>query len=58
MRVPVGWLRAYCDPGLPAEEIADVLTMAGDKLERLHRTGVGDTAAFLTRRFRHWKSTT
>ena len=29
MRVPVGWLRAYCDPGLPAEEIADVLTMAG-----------------------------
>jgi phenylalanyl-tRNA synthetase beta chain len=50
MRVPVGWLRAYCDPGLPAEEIADALTMAGDKLERLHRTGVGDTAAFLTGR--------
>ena len=50
MRVPVGWLREYCDPGLPAEEIADALTMAGDKLERLHRTGVGDTAAFLTGR--------
>ena len=42
MRVPVGWLREYCDPGLPAEEIADALTMAGDKVERLHRTGVGD----------------
>jgi phenylalanyl-tRNA synthetase beta chain len=50
MRVPVGWLRSYCDPGLPAEVIADALTMAGDKLERLHRTGVGDTAAFLTGR--------
>ena len=30
MRVPVAWLREYCDPGTPAEEIADVLTMAGD----------------------------
>ena len=47
MRVPVSWLRSYCDPGLPAEEIADVLTMAGLKLERLHRTGVGDPAEFV-----------
>ena len=37
MNVPVAWLRSYCDPGLSAEEIADLLTMAGDKLERLHR---------------------
>jgi phenylalanyl-tRNA synthetase beta chain len=50
MRVPVSWLRSYCDPGLPADEIADALTMAGDKLERLHRTGVGDSSAFLTGR--------
>jgi phenylalanyl-tRNA synthetase beta chain len=50
MRIPVRWLRSYCDPGLSAEEIADALTMAGDKLERLHRTGVGDTSAFLTGR--------
>jgi phenylalanyl-tRNA synthetase beta chain len=47
MRIPVAWLRSYCDPGLTAEQIADALTMAGDKLERLHRTGVGDTSAFL-----------
>jgi phenylalanyl-tRNA synthetase beta chain len=47
MRVPVSWLRSYCDPGLPAEEIADALTMAGIKLERLHRTGVGDPEAFV-----------
>jgi phenylalanyl-tRNA synthetase beta chain len=47
MRVPVSWLRSYCDPGLPAEELADVLTMAGVKLERLHRVGVGDPARFV-----------
>ena len=47
MRVPVAWLRQYCDPGLGAEEIADALTMAGVKLERLHRFGVGDPAEFV-----------
>jgi len=47
MRVPLAWLRSYCDPGTSAEEIADALTMAGDKLERLHRTGVGDPAEFV-----------
>ena len=50
MRVPVGWLREYCDPGLSAEEIADVLTLAGVKLERLHRVGVGDPAGFVVGR--------
>jgi phenylalanyl-tRNA synthetase beta chain len=50
MRVPVAWLRSYCDPGTSAEEIADALTMAGDKLERLHRTGVGHVSRFLTGR--------
>ncbi|HZB06625.1 MAG TPA: phenylalanine--tRNA ligase subunit beta [Thermoleophilaceae bacterium] len=47
MRIPVAWLSEYCDPGVPAEEIADVLTMAGLKLERLHRVGVGDPAGFV-----------
>ncbi len=50
MRVPVSWLRSYCAPGLSAEEIADVLTMAGIKLERLHRVGVGDPAQFVVGR--------
>ena len=50
MRVPYSWLRSYCDPGLPAQEAADRLTMAGDKLERLHRVGVGDVSAFVTGR--------
>jgi phenylalanyl-tRNA synthetase beta chain len=47
MRVPVAWLKEYCDPGTSAEEIADTLTMAGLKLERLHRVGVGDPAQFV-----------
>jgi phenylalanyl-tRNA synthetase beta chain len=47
MRVPIAWLREYCDPGTPAEEIADTLTMAGIKVERLHRVGVGDPAEFV-----------
>jgi phenylalanyl-tRNA synthetase beta chain len=47
MRVPVAWLREYCDPGTPAEEIADALTMAGIKVERLHRVGVGDPSEFV-----------
>jgi phenylalanyl-tRNA synthetase beta chain len=50
MRVPYAWLRSYCDPGLGAQEAADRLTMAGDKLERLHRIGVGDVSAFVTGR--------
>jgi phenylalanyl-tRNA synthetase beta chain len=50
MRVPVGWLRSYCDPGLTVQELADALTMAGLKMERLHRTGVGDVSAFLVGR--------
>ena len=47
MRIPVAWLREYCDPGLSAEEIADVLTLAGVKLERIHGVGVGDPAQFV-----------
>jgi hypothetical protein len=54
MRVPFDWLRSYCDPGMSAAEVADVLTLAGVKLERLHRTGVGDPAAFLTGRVLRW----
>ena len=47
MRVPIAWLREYCDPGLTAEEIADTLTMAGIKVERLHRVGVGELSHFV-----------
>jgi phenylalanyl-tRNA synthetase beta chain len=50
MRVPVAWLREYCDPGTSADEIADTLTMSGIKVERLHRVGVGDPAEFVVGR--------
>ncbi|HEV2873680.1 MAG TPA: phenylalanine--tRNA ligase subunit beta [Thermoleophilaceae bacterium] len=50
MRVPLRWLRSYCDPGLPVQEVADALTMAGLKMERIHRTGVGDPSAFMVGR--------
>ena len=29
MRVPYTWLREYCDPGVPAEELAERLVMTG-----------------------------
>ena len=50
MRVPLAWLRSYCDPGSSAAEIADALTMSGDKLERLDSVGVGDPSGFVVGR--------
>jgi phenylalanyl-tRNA synthetase beta chain len=50
MRIPASWLRSYCDPGASVAEIADALTMAGVKLERVHRTGVGEPGAFVVGR--------
>jgi phenylalanyl-tRNA synthetase beta chain len=50
MRVPIAWLRSYCDPGWPAEEIAERLTAAGLELDALHRTGVGSPEAFVVGR--------
>ncbi len=50
MRVPLAWLRSYCDPGTSAPEIADALTMSGDKLERLDSAGVGDPSGFVVGR--------
>jgi phenylalanyl-tRNA synthetase beta chain len=50
VKIPIAWLRSYCDPGTSAGEIADALTMAGDKLERLDRVGVGDPAGFVVGR--------
>ncbi len=47
MRVPAAWLRFYCDPGTSAQEMADALTMAGVKLERLDHVGVGDDGGFV-----------
>ena len=38
MRVPYSWLREYCDPGMPAGELAERLAMTGTEVERVdHR---------------------
>jgi len=39
MKVSLKWLRDYVDPGLPPEEIADRLTMAGLEVKTIHKTG-------------------
>ncbi len=40
MRVPVLWLRDYCDAGLSTHELEHRLTMTGTKVESVHRHGV------------------
>jgi phenylalanyl-tRNA synthetase beta chain len=40
MRIPVAWLREYCDPGLDPEQLAHELAMSGTEVERISRVGV------------------
>ncbi len=40
MKVPLNWLREYCDPALDAREIEERLTMTGTKVEAIHHHGV------------------
>ena len=40
MRVPLTWLRSYCDPACRAEEIAERLDLTGTEVERIERVGV------------------
>ena len=47
MRVPLTWLREYCDPDLDAAGIADRLDLTGTELERIEHVGVGDTSGFV-----------
>jgi phenylalanyl-tRNA synthetase beta chain len=40
MRLPLFWLHDYCDPGLPAEELATRLALTGTEVDRVHKHGV------------------
>jgi phenylalanyl-tRNA synthetase beta chain len=40
MRVPLEWLREYCDPALDVRAIEERLTMTGTKVEAIHHHGV------------------
>ncbi|HEY2181543.1 MAG TPA: phenylalanine--tRNA ligase subunit beta [Solirubrobacteraceae bacterium] len=50
MRVPLNWLREYCDPPLDVGAIEERLTMTGTKVEAVHRHGVGSTDGFVVGR--------
>ncbi len=40
MRVPLAWLKEYCDPGLSAEPVGVRLSLSGTELERILRVGM------------------
>ena len=50
MRVPLPWLREYCDPDLDVSAIEERLTMTGTKVEAIHRQGVRSTEHFVVGR--------
>ncbi|HUA10572.1 MAG TPA: phenylalanine--tRNA ligase subunit beta [Solirubrobacteraceae bacterium] len=47
MRVPLPWLREYCDPPLSTADVERRLTMTGTKVEAVHHHGVADVANFV-----------
>jgi phenylalanyl-tRNA synthetase beta chain len=50
MRVPLPWLREYCDPPLDARAIEERLTMTGTKVEAIHAHGVPSPENFVVGR--------
>jgi phenylalanyl-tRNA synthetase beta chain len=50
MRVPLPWLREYCDPDLNVQQIEERLTMTGTKVEAIHRHGVPAAEGFVVGR--------
>jgi phenylalanyl-tRNA synthetase beta chain len=52
MRVPLSWLREYCDPPLGTPEIAGRLNLSGTEVGRIERAGVPDGAGFVVGKVR------
>jgi phenylalanyl-tRNA synthetase beta chain len=50
MKVPLPWLREYCDPALDVHQIEERLTMTGTKVEAIHHHGVPGTDGFVVGR--------
>ena len=50
MRVPLTWLREYCDPPLDARAIEQRLTLTGTKVEAIHHHGVRNPERFVVGR--------
>jgi phenylalanyl-tRNA synthetase beta chain len=47
VRVPLDWLREYCDPPLDVRAIEERLTMTGTKVEAIHHHGVHEPERFV-----------
>ncbi len=47
MRVPLKWLREYCDPDLDVKAVEERLTMTGTKVEAIHHHGVSAVEKFV-----------
>jgi phenylalanyl-tRNA synthetase beta chain len=47
MKVPFGWLKSYCDPGMSVEEVGEALSMHSIELERISQLGVPSTEGFV-----------
>ncbi|MGO9974381.1 MAG: phenylalanine--tRNA ligase subunit beta [Solirubrobacteraceae bacterium] len=52
MRVPLSWLRKYCDSGLDAHELAERLAMTGTEVERVEHHGVSALDHFVVGKVR------
>jgi phenylalanyl-tRNA synthetase beta chain len=50
VKVPLPWLREYCDPPLDVRAIEERLTMTGTKVEAIHHHGVPATEGFVVGR--------
>jgi phenylalanyl-tRNA synthetase beta chain len=47
MKVPVSWLRAYCDPQFSLEELADRLAMHSIEVERISHVGAPSPESYV-----------
>ena len=47
MKVPGSWLRAYCDPDLSTEDLADEIAMHSIEVERISHVGAPSPDAFV-----------
>jgi phenylalanyl-tRNA synthetase beta chain len=50
MRVPLDWLREYCDPDLDVNGVEERLTMTGTKVEAIHHHGAVSVEGFVVGR--------
>jgi phenylalanyl-tRNA synthetase beta chain len=50
MRVPIGWLSTFCNPGIEPQALGERLSMSGTEVERLRELGVASTDGFVVGR--------